>query len=327
MKLLGKYISSDTSIKSVLANNSGEIVEVSLLNNKPYDVICVPTFHYCNLGCKMCHLTYPGLKKCQTKVTIDELLEAITKTVSDDNKRITNKNKLLVSFMGVGEPLLNFELIKELYLKEDYLKKLGYDDVTYSLSTMMPNDNLKHLTNEINDLNLPLKIHFSLHSSIDQKRKELIPSSTLRIDDAYKLLENYQKTIVNNPVIMNNFHQFHNNDNVIETHYTLIDDINDSAFELSYLIYYLDRYKSSVKFIEFNEKKDMQASSKVDKWVNIIKENIFVDVKIYNPPGKDIGSSCGCFTKHFYLGEVETEEEYEEFLKWDEKYKVKELNL
>ena len=58
MKLLGKYISSDTSIKTVLANNSGEVVEVSLLNNKPYDVICVPTFHYCNLGCKMCHLTY-----------------------------------------------------------------------------------------------------------------------------------------------------------------------------------------------------------------------------------------------------------------------------
>ena len=327
MNTLGKYISSDTSIKCVLANDLGEIVEVSLLNNKPYDVVCVPTFHYCNLGCKMCHLTYPNIKKCQTKVTIEELLEAITKTVCDNSKRITDKNKLLVSFMGVGEPLLNFELIKELFFKEDYLKSLGYNQVTYSLSTMMPNNSLEYLTDEINRLNLPLKIHFSLHSSVDQKRKELIPSSTIRIDDAYKLLDNYQKVIVNNPIIMNNFHMFHHNDNLIETHYTLIDDVNDSGFELAYLIYYLDRYNSSVKFIDFNEKQDMQASYKVDQWVNLIKENIHVDVKTYNPPGKDIGSSCGCFTKHFYLPEVETEEEYEEFLKWNEKHKVKKLNL
>ena len=55
---------SDGSIKTVLQTRDGGIIELTLLFNKPdMDVICIPTHHFCNLGCKMCHLTNKGLNK------------------------------------------------------------------------------------------------------------------------------------------------------------------------------------------------------------------------------------------------------------------------
>ena len=36
-------------------------------------------------------------------------------------------------------------------------------------------------------------------------------------------------------------------------------------------------------------------------------------IKTYSPPGKEVGSSCGEFTKHYYHEEIESLEEKQEF--------------
>ena len=52
----------DNSLKTVFENDDKQIIEMTLLANKEtMDVVCVPTHHFCNLGCKMCHLTNKGL--------------------------------------------------------------------------------------------------------------------------------------------------------------------------------------------------------------------------------------------------------------------------
>ena len=117
----------DSSIKYVFDIGENRIIEISLLFNKEnMDVICVPAHHFCNLGCKMCHLTNNSLNKQMKKIEVNNLLEAMIKTLVTlkDNKLIkrTNKDKLLISFMGVGEPLLNLELIKGVYEKEQLIK-------------------------------------------------------------------------------------------------------------------------------------------------------------------------------------------------------------
>lgn len=49
---------SDGSLKSVFEIEGKRIIEMTLLFNKEsMDVVCVPSHHFCNLGCKMCHLT------------------------------------------------------------------------------------------------------------------------------------------------------------------------------------------------------------------------------------------------------------------------------
>ena len=103
---------SDGTLKTVFDIGNKKIIEMSLLFNKEdKDVVCVPTHHFCNLGCKMCHLTNKGLNKSMIPINSEDFIECLFQTLTRNNEKRTNKKKLLISFMGVGEPLLNLKLI------------------------------------------------------------------------------------------------------------------------------------------------------------------------------------------------------------------------
>ncbi len=315
----------DNTLKSVFKTDDNKIIEMSLLfNKKDIDVVCVPTHHFCNLGCKMCHLTTKDLKKPMLPITYDNFITCLLKTLTVNNLHITNKKKLLISFMGVGEPLLNIKLIEEVYKHEDFIKKkLGYDNIGYAISTMMPNNNFLTLQDIVTSKNIPLKIHFSLHNPIDQKRKELIPGSNISIEKALSYLTIYRECLQNNKTIMEKYSKLHTNNDPIEIHYTLINKINDGDKELNELIKLLTKYEIPIKFLKFNPTKNLTISKNEDKWLKTIKEKIpNLRVKTYSPPGKEIGSSCGEFTKHFYHEEIETKKELQEFKAWYQKHLI-----
>lgn len=313
---------TDGTIKSVFEINNSKIIEMSMLYNKlDKDVICVPTHHYCNLGCKMCHLTNNKTNKPMQKIKITDFMYCIIDTIK---KYKTNKKKLLISFMGVGEPLLNLELIENVYKEENKIKELGYDYISYAISTMMPNNNLLKLKNMVNELNIPIKVHFSLHTPIDKNRKELIPSTNVTIEEALNMLLIYSYNVKQNKTIMDNYKLFHSNNIPIEIHYTLIKNKNDSNKELKEIIKLLKIYQIPIKFIKFNPINNLEISNNEEKWVSEIHKNIHnLRIKTYSPPGREVGSSCGEFTKHYYLEELETKEELQEFNIWYKKHLIK----
>ncbi len=315
----------DGSLKSVFVSGEKNIIEMSFLFNKPtMDVLCVPTHHFCNLGCKMCHLTNNRLNKKMLSISYRNFEEALFKSVvTEEAIRLTENKKLLISFMGVGEPLLNLELIETLFKKEEKIKKLlGYEKISYAISTMMPNDYVLKLTELVRQYHKPLKLHFSLHTPIDDERRDLIPSTRLQVEEALVLLLHYRHQIQKDENIMSAYQEFHRTDDPIEIHYTLIKGINDGKRELEILTTLLKQYKIPIKFIHFNPKSGMEVSESEKKWVEYIQEKADVRVKTYTPPGREIGSSCGEFTKHYYHEEIETEEEKEEYLKWKKEHEV-----
>ena len=316
---------TDNSLKSVFDIGENKIIEMTLLFNKEdKDVVCVPTHHFCNLGCKMCHLTNNKLNKKMIPIKKEEFYESLIDTLKVNGNKRTNKDKLLISFMGVGEPLLNFELIKEIFLLEKQIKEeLNYKEISYALSTMMPNKNLEKIMNIVNELNMPLKIHFSLHTPIDEDRKKLIPSTNVSIEEALSYLIKYKDLLQSNKVIMDRYTKMHRNNIPIEIHYTLIDGINDGKKELDKITKLLNIYNIPLKFIKFNPKEELLISEKEEDWIKYIKDNVKdVKIKTYTPPGREIGSSCGEFTKHYYHEEIETEEELEEFLTWKKVHQI-----
>lgn len=317
--------SKDGSLKNVFRKGDNQIIEMTLLFNKPNkDVICVPTHHFCNLGCKMCHLTNNNLNKNMIRITYSDFIEGLNISIRDIyGNRLTPKKKLLISFMGVGESLLNLDLIEDIFIHEDEIKEmLEYEDISYAISTMMPNDNVRLLTSLVNKYSKPLKLHFSLHTPIEGDRRELIPSTNVSVIDALGLLNFYRNKVKNNPKFMQEYNKFHNGNEPIEIHYTLIKGVNDGDEELSVLIDLLTRYQIPIKFIRFNPKNDMHISEREEKWVNTLTNEAKVRVQTYAPPGREIGSSCGEFTKHYYHEEIETEEEKEEFDYWKDTHEV-----
>ena len=324
---------SDGTIKSVFQSNNKNIIEISLLMNKEkMDVVCVPTHHFCNLGCKMCHLTNNKLNKKMIPVSKDDFIEAlirgvcyqkINKNISESRR--TSKNKLLISFMGVGEPLLNQKLILEVFGELENLKKiLGYEDISFAISTMVPSiDLLKQFINMVVENSIPLKIHFSLHTPINEVRFKLLPSTKATIEEVLNELANYYKLCQNNEKIMNNYLKFHRNNITSEIHYTLINKVNDSLEELNKVLNLLELYKLPIKFIRFNPLNDLKGSENEEIWYNTLKDNLLdYQVKRYSPPGREVGSSCGEFTKHYYHEEIETTEQLEEFLNWEIKHRI-----
>ncbi len=327
MQSLGTFKDNqDGTLKSVYEGEDKKIIEMSLLFNKEdKDVICVPTHHFCNLGCKMCHLTNNHLNKQMVPIKSDDFLECLYKTLTYNGKRITDKKKLLISFMGVGEPLLNLNLIKEVYENEELIKKaLNYEEVGYALATMMPNDNLVELTTKVYELNMPLKVHFSLHTPIDEKRYDLIPSTNVTVEQALAYLVNYRDKVKANNTIMSKYLELHQTADPIEIHYTLINGVNDSQNELDLLIDLLKKYQIPIKFIRFNPINELKVSENENMWIEKIK-NTLPDLKIelYCPPGKEVGSSCGEFTKHYYHEEIESLAEQQEFENWYNKHLVR----
>ena len=315
----------DNSLKSVFETEHKEIIEMTLLFNKDeIDVVCVPTHHYCNLGCKMCHLTNSTLQKKMIPIKYEDFKKALQETLYQRRRKRTNKKKLLISFMGVGESLLNLSLLEKIFQKEETLKKeLGYEEISYAIASMIPNNNFQKLMSLVLQYEVPLKFHYSMHSPIDEKRKKLIPSTNITNEEALILLNEYRKKVRQNQKIMERYIKFHKTTDPTEIHYTLIQNINDTEEEKNALCHLLKKYQISIKFIKFNPNNHLEISKKETEWKESIKKELKdLRIKEYTPPGKEIGSSCGEFTKHYYLKEIETEKEYHNFLEWKKTHQV-----
>ena len=312
---------TDSTIKGVYQVNNSKIIEVSMLFNRvDRDVLCVPTHHYCNLGCKMCHLTNSKISKPMQRVKADDLIECICDMLK---KYRRDKKNLLISYMGVGDALMNLDLLENVYKQEFEIKKLGYENIGYAIATMMPNNNMLALKKLVNELKMPLKVHFSMHSPVDRIRNKLIPSSKVKVEDALNMLLIYGYMVRKDKVILDKYRLIHSDDVAVEIHYTLIEGTNDSDRELTKLIKLLKEYKIPIKFIKFNPIDNLKKSKKELLWVNQIKNAIpELKVRIYAPPGREIGSSCGEFTKYYYLEDVLDKREVSKFNRWHKEHLI-----
>lgn len=89
----------------------------------------------------------------------------------------------------------------------------------------------------------------------------------------------------------------------------------------------LEKRKIPIKFLKFNETQNLKKSPNENFWIETLKTIEGLKVENYNPPGHQVGSSCGEFTKHYYHREWETEKEHNEFLEWEMQHRIEQLVL
>jgi adenine C2-methylase RlmN of 23S rRNA A2503 and tRNA A37 len=314
-KKLGRFRDIDGTEKYVFQTSPG-VIELTSIKNKPgVGNFCIPSHHYCRLGCKFCHLTEEGnQKKPMIPIKIHEMATTLDWVVD----RYIKDDKILFSFMGVGEPTLNIDLVFQLY---KHFKKTD-KTVSMALATMMllPAAYKKILVN-VKKNNLPLKIHFSMHSPFNDKRKAIIPSAITTIEECLERLAEYRKIVEKKPAILENLSLFHQKPDPVEIHYTIIKDANDSDEELKRLLKYGGKYKIPLKILKFNPTNYLDVSPRTKHWLKVLDSEYAAPVYHYDPPGHGIGSSCGQFTKHYYLGS-KTKQLLEEFHNWKKKYQI-----
>jgi 23S rRNA (adenine2503-C2)-methyltransferase len=314
---LGRFLDNDGTEKFVFNVEDEGVIEITWIKNKPnIAVFCLPTHYYCNLGCKFCHLTDARREDIHMtsikSVHLHHLLMAILSTYT--------KNKTyLISFMGVGEPFLNMDLVLGLYnaLAVTPNIKISFA-VASMLITLKPFSLLdeKFIAKEV-----PIKLHFSLHSPIDEIRKDIIPKATATVRECLDALTSFSICASQRENIRMNMSAFHQEPHPAEIHYTLIQGVNDSDRELREMVSLGRHYHIPLKLIKFNPTSQLKRSTKENYWLEVLKRNYTAPVSAYSPPGPNIGSSCGQFTKHYYLGS-NTPSELLEFNEWRKKYEV-----
>jgi 23S rRNA (adenine2503-C2)-methyltransferase len=162
-------LSSDKTVKFLFAMTGGLAVETVLIPFQKKYTICLSSQVGCAMNCAFCYTGTQGFKRHLTTAEIvGQFLEAqrwLTENRPGDD-RILN-----VVFMGQGEPLHNFDAVKNaarIFMSQNGLSLAGHK-ITVSTAGYLPG--LERWREEMPDVNIAL----SLHSPFTEKRDRLIP--------------------------------------------------------------------------------------------------------------------------------------------------------
>lgn len=160
--------SEDGTRKWVLEMDSGNHVETVFIPERDRGTLCVSTQIGCALACTFCSTARQGFNRNLSVHEIIGQLWVANKAMGRDPKgqRIVSN----VVFMGMGEPLLNFDNVMKTIdlMLDDFAYGLSKRRVTISTSGVVPAINRLR---ESTDVYLAL----SLHAPNDELRDALVP--------------------------------------------------------------------------------------------------------------------------------------------------------
>lgn len=267
--------SNDGTHKWLLRVDSGNSVETVFIPEKGRGTLCVSTQVGCALECSFCSTAQQGFNR---NLTVSEIIGQVwvaNKALGMDPKgdRIISN----VVFMGMGEPLLNFEnTVKSIdLLMDDFAYGLSKRRVTVSTSGVVPAlDRLK----EVSDVALAL----SLHAPDDELRNKLVP-----LNKKYPIRE-----------VLDACKRYLEGDNrrKVTIEYVMLDGVNDSIEHAKSLVKLLKGIPSKVNLIPFNPFPKTQYKRSSDDVINQFRDILIQGGLITitrRTRGDDIDAACG----------------------------------
>jgi len=263
-------LSKDEQTKKYLFElEDGYFIESVLILSDKRKTICVSSQVGCPVRCTFCASGKKGLFR---NLKAFEIVEQVLHIAKDIKEKPTN-----IVFMGMGEPLLNFdEVVKAVKIMSDD-KYLNISQRRITISTAGILENIKKLKDE----NLKVYLALSLHGPTDEIRNRIMPySKKYKLQDILKELRLY----------------FEKTKRDILFEYILIESVNDSIEEAKKLAILLKNFQCTINLIPYNEVENLKykrpSGEKILKFKNYLISHGLNVVQRYTK-GKDIAASCG----------------------------------
>lgn len=275
-------LSKDT-FKALLEVEDGEQIETVLMKNRRGAwTICVSSQVGCAMNCSFCATGKMGLKR---NLTSDEIVDQYRfwMTVLSEHPEMEGRISNIV-YMGMGEPLSNYENVKESLNTLLAETDIGKTRITVSTVGVLP-----RLEQILTDPDWPhVRFAISLHSANTQTRKSIVPSS---YDDFLPKLQDWGKRYLET---------FGNRRHHLTFEYVLLRGINDSTEDAEQLAAFVKGVGNvRVNLIPYNFTGSHFSSSTEDaaERMKHILENTGITVTIRKSMGQDIAAACGQLAK------------------------------
>jgi 23S rRNA (adenine2503-C2)-methyltransferase len=280
----------DGSAKYLFELGDGARIETVLLPEGERRTLCVSTQIGCPMGCAFCATARVAFRRNLTAAEIVDQVNTVeasdggdarfvkrkTANVTDTSRataeRITN-----VVFMGMGEPLLNYDAVLKSIriLNHSAGRNIGIRHITISTSGIVPG--IRQLANE----EIQPRLAISLNAPTDALRSKLMP-----VAHRYPLAELLEAV---------RYYQTQTGQRVT-FEYVLIDKVNDSVTHARLLVKLLRGLMYNVNLIEHNPFSGCEftgsSRERIQRFAAALKE-AGVETTIRFRMGRRIQAACG----------------------------------
>lgn len=265
--------SKDGTIKFGFRLFDGYLIEGVLIPAKDRMTACVSSQVGCSLTCKFCATGYMDRKRNLEPYEIyDQVVLIHQAAVEHYQMPLTN-----IVFMGMGEPLLNYNNVLEGIERITSPDGLNMANKRITVSTA----GIAKMIRKLADDNTKFKLALSLHAANDEKRNQIMPinetNSLVALRDALKYYFQQTKSFVTYEYIV--FHNF-----------------NDTLQDAEELYRFTKHIPCKVNIIEYNPIAEADYSNTTKDKLQLFAdylENRGVTVNIRRSRGKDVDAACG----------------------------------
>ncbi|MBP0111462.1 MULTISPECIES: 23S rRNA (adenine(2503)-C(2))-methyltransferase RlmN [Bradyrhizobium] len=283
-EVVAEQISNDGTRKWLLRLPSGDAVqkahevECVYIPETDRGTLCVSSQVGCTLNCAFCHT---GTQRLVRNLTAGEIVGQVMVARDrlndwadreDGTRRVTN-----IVMMGMGEPLYNFDAVRDALLIVGDNEGIGISRRRITLSTSGVVPNIVRAGEEIG-----VMLAISLHAVRDELRNELVPlNRKYPIKELLQACRDYPGA---------------SNARRITFEYVMLKGVNDSLDDAKLLVKLLKGIPAKINLIPFNpwpgtayECSDWDQIEKFSEYIF----NAGYSSPVRTPRGRDILAACG----------------------------------
>ena len=279
-----KEISDDGTIKYLFCLKDQSKIETVFIPEEKRSTLCISSQVGCTLNCSFCHT---GTQKLVRNLSSQEIVGQVIAVYDDlglwEKKRVNSSHSSCfeiitnIVFMGMGEPLLNYEEVKKACIILMDNKGLDFSRRRITLSTAGIVPKIKTAHEEIGCM-----IAVSLHATENKTRDILVPiNKKWNLEQLLGSLRDDVKL---------------RNSERVTFEYVMLDGINDTKEDAHRLVRLLQGLPSKINLIPFNNWTGSQYKrSSLDR-IKAFRDIIIksrLPSPIRKPRGEDIMAACG----------------------------------
>jgi len=280
-EVVTRQVSDDGTRKYLVRIAGGHEVEVVYIPETDRGTLCISSQVGCTLTCSFCHT---GTQKLVRNLTAAEIVGQVMIARDDlgewpEKGAPKNETRLLsnIVLMGMGEPLYNFENVRD-------AMKIAMDPEGLSMSrrriTLSTSGVVPEIARTASEIGCMLAISF--HATTDEVRDGLVPiNKRWPLAILLEALRAYPKV---------------SNSERITFEYVMLDGVNDSDEDAHRLVKLIEGIPAKINLIPFNEwpgaPYKRSSNNRIRKFADIIYKAGYAS-PIRTPRGEDIMAACG----------------------------------